>query len=250
MPCLVPAPLRAPPIHGRPFAPRVRRGRARKVQCAGRHRRPRPGRSLPGRRSCTRAATVLAPAPGPSGEPSRAAPSMRRRSGRRSCTAPHRRGGTCSNASVPLVPRRRPSSPPRRRTSTQASGKPALIPAVRTRASIASPGRLAIISPSPRPATGCSGSMSRVYELRHSDRLDRVVDRSQRARRRKQLARSQERHAAASKYPARRSLSIEQMALHDEFFGRDGAAAGWSAGSPAAGRQRSSFPARSTRSLP
>jgi hypothetical protein len=45
------------------------------------------------------------------------------------------------------------------------------------------------------------------------------------ARRRKQLARSQERCAAASEYPARRSLSIEQMALQEEFSGRDGAAA-------------------------
>jgi hypothetical protein len=45
------------------------------------------------------------------------------------------------------------------------------------------------------------------------------------ARRRNQLARSQERYAAASEYPARRSLSIEQMALQEEFFGRDGAAA-------------------------
>jgi hypothetical protein len=73
---------------------------------------------------------VPALAAGPSGEPSRPAPSRRRRSGRRSCTAPHRRGGTCSDARVPLVPWRRPSSPPRWRTSTEAGGNPALIRAV------------------------------------------------------------------------------------------------------------------------
>jgi hypothetical protein len=54
--------------------------------------RPRRGRSLPGWRSRTRGPTLPALAAGPSGEPSRAAPSRQRRSGRRSCSALHRHG--------------------------------------------------------------------------------------------------------------------------------------------------------------
>jgi hypothetical protein len=78
---------------GRRSPTRVRRHRVRKGQGGGCQRRPAPARrSLPGWRSRTRGPTLPALAAGPSGEPSRAAPSRQRRSGRRSCSALHRHG--------------------------------------------------------------------------------------------------------------------------------------------------------------
>jgi hypothetical protein len=227
-----------------PVAPRVRRPRVRKASCGGSQRRPRPGCSLPGRRSRTRAATVPARAAAASGEPSRAAPSRRRRSGRRSCTAPHRRCGTCSDARVPLVPRRRPRPPPRWRTSTEASGNPAFIPGVWTN-SIAHPAdwRSSARRPVPRRAgsavcrymssgtvivlivslTGPSARRPSLPGARSGTPLRRSIRHGDRCR--------------SSRWPCKMSSSAATAV-------RPGWAT-WSAGSSAAGPPRSSFPARS-----